>query len=807
MNAYHRVLVVFLGLWVLALAASAQPPALINHQGRLVDGTNLVNDTVEIVFRMYHQDMGGAPQYAETQTVVVVDGLYSAMIGASNASPTALEGALDGETVYLEIAVDGTALSPRERLICAPYAMVATTVPTGSIETAMLADQAVTGAKIADGTVTFADIGPNGASSGQVMKWNGIAWAAGNDAAPSLASYDENGTFSPAPVASGADAIAQGAGAAVLGPGSVVGGGKENTIQAAATNAVVAGGWQNVIESGAGWSVIGGGYGNTNKAGAHVATIGGGSWNVAHSAATVGGGSGNWAASQLSTIGGGQYNAIGQGVIFPSSIYTADYAVVAGGYLNGIYSDNGTIGGGQYNYIGTNANAAAIAGGEFCSARATAAAIGGGATNQINEDCPGAVIGGGIQNTVEAGATNAVIAGGWQNVIETGAGWSVIAGGYGNTNRPGAHVATIGGGSWNVAQSAATVGGGTGNWAESPLSTIGGGQYNAVGRSLIFPTFVYTAEYAVVAGGYQNRIYSDAGAIGGGRYNAIGADANDAAIAGGNACFAGGDGVAIGGGHSSVVETNSPYATISGGATNRIYAGSPGAVIGGGRYHDIREDSPSALIAGGENNWIQDHSDFSVIGGGGLNGVGPNAPYAVIPGGYENRAQAASSFAAGRFAYAQHEGAFVWNDAIGNPFSSTAPNQFLISADRVGIETDSPSEKLEVVGNVKATGFIGDGSGLTGVAPGQNSVSSTQIVDGTVTFADIGSNGASSGQVMKWNGSAWTAADDVGGHSPVTTRTGPLPPPLRRRGRMRSPRARAPARPATTRWWAGVPTT
>lgn len=39
----------------------------------------------------------------------------------------------------------------------------------------------VTGGMIANGTIQFADIGQNSAGSGQVMKWNGSAWAAAND--------------------------------------------------------------------------------------------------------------------------------------------------------------------------------------------------------------------------------------------------------------------------------------------------------------------------------------------------------------------------------------------------------------------------------------------------------------------------------------------------------------------------------------------------------------------------------------------------------------------------------------------------
>ena len=55
-----------------------------------------------------------------------------------------------------------------------------------------------------------------------------------------------------------------------------------------------------------------------------------------------------------------------------------------------------------------------------------------------------------------------------------------------------------------------------------------------------------------------------------------------------------------------------------------------------------------------------------------------------------------------------------------NPQSFTVDNDF-----NVGVNSTSPSEKLNVVGVVSATTFYGDGSGLTGVASTDNIITGT----------------------------------------------------------------------------------
>ena len=86
--------------------------------------------------------------------------------------------------------------------------------------------------------------------------------------------------------------------------------------------------------------------------------------------------------------------------------------------------------------------------------------------------------------------------------------------------------------------------------------------------------------------------------------------------------------------------------------------------------------------------------------------------------GYNTTASGAASMAAGSYARALHDGAFVWGDSqFGSYFTSTANDQFLIrAAGGVGINKNNPTVDLDVNGNLSANGIgIGTGAPQDGV--------------------------------------------------------------------------------------------
>ena len=130
-----------------AATAGAQIPTNMSYQGVLTDGSGapVADGNHSLVFKLYSVSTGGAALWTETQpTVNTTTGVLSVTLGSVTPIGIAFDGAL-----WLGIEVDGGGeLTPRIELTTSPYAFQAKSVD----------DDAVTSAKIADGTIAVGDI-------------------------------------------------------------------------------------------------------------------------------------------------------------------------------------------------------------------------------------------------------------------------------------------------------------------------------------------------------------------------------------------------------------------------------------------------------------------------------------------------------------------------------------------------------------------------------------------------------------------------------------------------------------------------
>jgi hypothetical protein len=206
-------------------------------------------------------------------------------------------------------------------------------------------------------------------------------------------------------------------------------------------------------------------------------------------------------------------------------------------------------------------------------------------------------------------------------------------------------------------------------------ATIGGGGFNG--------TINFILGNNLSAGDNSNRVTDWFGTVGGGFKNRAGDD--------------------------DATADNAILATVGGG-WNNIASGQT-ATVGGGAFNTA--SSQTATVAGGNTNTASDL--YATVGGGTVNTASglsatviggytntASGDYATVGGGANNTASGIYSFAAGRQAFSQHAGAFVWADdsTLAN-FGSSAANQFLIrAAGGVGINTNAPKAALDVTGDV-----------------------------------------------------------------------------------------------------------
>ena len=409
--AVLSVMAVAVLLWAVGNVRASPPmgplaqggaPLLLNYQGRLADPTSglpKADGTYNITFKIYDAQTDGTLIWSEAQTVAVSRGLFNVLLGSS----TALSASdFDGTSRWLELEVEGETLSPRVRMVSAPYAIQA--------EEAKNAWRLTGNAGTTPGTHF---LGTTDAVS-LTLAVNGTAALR---LEPNADSPNLIGGYGDNSVTAGVVGATIGGGGKSVGInrvtddyGTVGGGGDNQAGDNAGTTldrrwGTVGGGWGNTAHSA--FAAVGGGYNNTAKG--EYATVSGGYDNDTEgNSATVSGGGNNTASWAAATVGGGSYNR-----------------------ASGAYS---TIGGGQDNYAGGSRDT--IGGGQDNSTSMNYPTVGGGLSNSVSMSY--STVGGGANNTIRA--VYATIPGGSDNTVGDNGPYSFAAGRRAKANKRGCFV-------------------------------------------------------------------------------------------------------------------------------------------------------------------------------------------------------------------------------------------------------------------------------------------------------------------------------------------------------------------------------
>lgn len=138
----------------LAGASVTGAPLKINFQGRLDENSQPVDGTKTFVFRIYDVSSGGTALWvSQPQTIDVSKGVFSAELSvgtlADLSTPSNISTSTFSGPRYVEIVVDGQALSPYQEIVSAPYALVAQALaPNAELPVSGITDGSITDVKV-----------------------------------------------------------------------------------------------------------------------------------------------------------------------------------------------------------------------------------------------------------------------------------------------------------------------------------------------------------------------------------------------------------------------------------------------------------------------------------------------------------------------------------------------------------------------------------------------------------------------------------------------------------------------------------
>lgn len=664
-------------------------PDRVGYQGYLttIDGTP-INGDLGLTFRLCTDALiSPCPQvWSETQTVTVNRGLFSTELGA--VTPLDVPAGFSLE-LWLEVEVDGEGapMTPRQRLVLAPYAAQSLNADTVDDLDAVALDQSahlgdtanphgVTAAQI--GAASPVDITGHAAQAAahhaKTTSFAELADQAGDAQIPDAVARDAevmstvlaadgsgsgldadtlDGQSSELFAAAGALAALQTTVAALqaavtdlqtrnaaleekLAKVSVSPDGAQVYITGANLHLRSGSGTTGGAVNGLGNLIVG--YNAARSSSANTATCSLGQYTNETDCTDNGG---VWAVSHKSgshniVVGSGHnYSRFGGLVVGFSNTISANYASVSGGQNNTASGSVASVSGGNRN--SASGSISSISGGGRNSASGSISSISGGRNNTGSGEYSSILGGGGLSaDGNEAFADYSAIVGGRANT--TG---NLITNSVGQNS-------VVSGGTFNATTGdAALVGGGSSNAAVAPNAVVGGGLGN-----------IASGENASVGGGLGNTASGGMASIGGGRFNTASgvassilggggsgaADGNEAfadysAIVGGRENLAGdparvdhaiGERATVGGGQKNIASGEN--ATVSGGDTNRA-SGTEASVAGGAS--NVASGN-NATVSGGKSNTAE--ALESTVSGGEANTA--SGTQATVSGGAENQATA-----------------------------------------------------------------------------------------------------------------------------------------------------------------------
>jgi len=449
MNRFNALLLISMLLSAVTLSAYGQDSS-ITYQGRLQQSGEPFNGNANLRFRLY-DSLNGGSQIGPNQTrnnTPVSDGLFQVELdfGAT---------AFDGSDRFLEVRVNGTNLSPRQKVTATPYALIAASTAAGAVD----------GSAVDPSEVQLRVSGncPAGESIRRINQNGSVVCEEDNVGEPGWNIGGNSGTDPATEFVGTTDATAlemraNNARGLRIEPSLAVFEGIPSTV-----------------------NIVAGSRANQVLQGVRGATIAGGGAPAGDSDPDFSSEGPNRAVAHYSTVGGGYNNRAGRedGVL-----RNGRFSTISGGIQNVAEGTSSTVGGGNNNVsIGLSST---VAGGGQNLADATESTVGGGRENTSE----------GQQSTIGGGALNTAV----EDL-------STVSGGGGNT--AGGTGSSVGGGTLHVANgNFSTVGGGTGNEASGEFSTVGGGSSNTAG-----------AGGSTVAGGSSNAASGLWSAVGGGTQN------------------------------------------------------------------------------------------------------------------------------------------------------------------------------------------------------------------------------------------------------------------------------------------------